>query len=167
MNIRIKLPPKEFHDGLDRGYMRNKELTLKQLKFVKHYFECNGNGTEAARFAGYKGNQDVLGVVAFGNLRNPNIQAAVKKLYVDKGLTEDNLLKKHVHLLNATRRFTVGGVEVKSPDNSVRLGALKLAYEVTGRLTKKIEHSGEVKLTEEEKIAKLIRLKAILSDCPI
>ena len=146
--------------------MKDKKLTLKQLKFIKQYFECNGNGTEAARRAGYKGNQDVLGVVAFENLRKPNIQSAIETLYKDNGITDDNLLKKHIHLLNATRTFMIGGSECNSPDNQVRLGALKLAYEVTGKLKNKVEHSGEVEFTKEEREVHLNRLRHILSEDP-
>ena len=53
-----------------------KKLTLKQAKFVDG-FVATGNGTEGARFAGYGGNDNQLGVQAFNNLRNPKIARAI------------------------------------------------------------------------------------------
>ena len=142
---------------------KKKKLTLKQTQFIKHYFEQNGNGTQAARLAGYKGDDIALGVIAFDNLRKPNIQVVIDKLYKDNGLTEDVLLKKHIQLLNAQREFSIGDVKCKSPDNTVQIAALKLAYEVTGRLIKKIEHSGEIKLSAKERDAHINRIKSLLS----
>ena len=142
---------------------KKKKLTLKQTLFIKYYFEQNGNGTQAAKLAGYKGNEISLGVIAFDNLRKPNIQATIDKLYKDNGLTEDVLLKKHIQLLNAQRKFIVGETECTSPDNTVQIAALKLAYEVTGKLIKKIEHSGEIKLTEKERHAHLNRIRGLLT----
>jgi len=142
---------------------KKKKLTLKQTQFIKHYFEQNGNGTQAAKLAGYKGNNNTLHVVAIENLQKPAIQEAIDKLYKDNGLTEDVLLKKHIQLLNAQREFSIGDVKCKSPDNTVQIAALKLAYEVTGRLIKKIEHSGEIKLSAKERDAHINRIKSLLS----
>ena len=50
-------------------------LTVKQQRFVDSY---NGNATEAARLAGYKGNDSTLCVVGGENLRKPYIIAAIK-----------------------------------------------------------------------------------------
>lgn len=51
-------------------------MTLKQRKFIEHY---EGNGTEAAKRAGYKGEDAVLGQVAYENLRKPEIQLGIEK----------------------------------------------------------------------------------------
>ena len=53
-----------------------KSFTTKQLKFIELY---NGNGTETARLAGYKGDDTTLSVTAYDNLRNPRIVEAIKK----------------------------------------------------------------------------------------
>lgn len=54
-------------------------LSQKQLRFAREY-AVHGNGTEAARKAGYSktGNGNVLGVQAHQNLRKPNVIARVK-----------------------------------------------------------------------------------------
>jgi phage terminase small subunit len=68
------------------------KLTLKMRTFCLAYAgEANGNATEAARIAGYKGNEDTLRVVASENLAKPNIQAEIKRL---RKSTEQKLGKR-------------------------------------------------------------------------
>lgn len=50
-------------------------LTPKQQKFVDAY---DGNGTAAARAAGYAGNDATLAQVASENLRKPEVLAAIQ-----------------------------------------------------------------------------------------
>ena len=52
------------------------KFTPKQQSFINSY---NGNGTEAARLAGYKGSETALGVTAYELLRNPKIVDAIDK----------------------------------------------------------------------------------------
>src|SRR5262245_6518269 len=54
------------------------QLTRKQLQFIAEYCHLE-NGTEAARRAGYKGSDNVLGVQAHHNLRHPKIASAIKQ----------------------------------------------------------------------------------------
>ena len=150
-NINYLIPPK-------------KKLTVKQRRFIYHYIHTDGNGVESARLAGYKGKYETLSSVSIENLQKPIIQDAIKAIFEKNGLTETNLLMRHIQLLNAEREFVIGEEKCTTPDNNVRLGALKLAYEITGRLIKKVEHSGEIKLTEKERDAHLNRIKHLLSD---
>ncbi len=53
-------------------------LTPKQRAFVLEY-RRTGNGVDAARQAGYAGNDATLAVVASENLRKPNIKAAIEE----------------------------------------------------------------------------------------
>lgn len=53
---------------------RAKKLTVKQQLFVDAY---NGNATDAARKAGYKGSNATLGAVGAENLRKPQIAEAI------------------------------------------------------------------------------------------
>ena len=58
---------------------RSRHLTIKQEQFVKQYAAL-GNGTEAARRAGYSASSDnVLYQQAHQNLRKPRVQAALKR----------------------------------------------------------------------------------------
>ena len=56
------------------------QLTEKQRRFVEAYMgAAAGNGAEAARQAGYKGNDATLRVVAAENLAKPNVRAAIEE----------------------------------------------------------------------------------------
>lgn len=56
------------------------KLTPKQEKFCLEYINCAGNATEAARRAGYKGNDNQIGQMGFQNLKNPKIQNRIQEL---------------------------------------------------------------------------------------
>ena len=55
-------------------------LSRKQEAFVREYDACNGNGTQAARKAGYQGNANVLGVQANRLLRDSRIKSQIAQL---------------------------------------------------------------------------------------
>lgn len=55
-------------------------LTLKQDRFCQAYVANGGNGTEAARTAGYKGSDNTLRVVASENLTKPNVKSFLTQL---------------------------------------------------------------------------------------
>src|SRR5690349_16476460 len=58
-----------------------RSLTMKQRKFIAAYIgQANGNATEAARIAGYKGTDKALSVVGADNLVKPSIQNELAKL---------------------------------------------------------------------------------------
>jgi len=56
--------------------MAENKLTVKQERFVDYY---DGNATEAARKAGYMGNDHTLGAVGKENLEKPGIRKAIEK----------------------------------------------------------------------------------------
>lgn len=58
--------------------MSDEKLTPKQKAFIREYLLCR-NGTEAARKAGYKGNDKTLGVIAAENLAKPSIKSHIEK----------------------------------------------------------------------------------------
>lgn len=90
-------------------------LTPKHRKFIKMYFETS-NATASARMCGFK--------PSYGRdlVNDPRIVGALYELQVKAGLTDDLLLRTHVELLG------------KTSDGSVRLGALRLGYQVTKKL---------------------------------
>lgn len=57
--------------------MSREGLTTKQRMFVEAYLSNGFNATEAARTAGYKGNDVTLAAVGYENLRKPQISEAV------------------------------------------------------------------------------------------
>ena len=61
-----------------RQRMSRAQLSLRQMRFVREYAAL-GNGSEAARRAGYSARSDnSIAVQAHENLRNPKVIAAVK-----------------------------------------------------------------------------------------
>ena len=126
-----------------------KKLTIKETKFIKHYFET-GNGVESVRLAGYKGSYNCLGVKANVLLKKDKIIRAIEKIKKQHGLTDDLLLTKHKQLLEAKRvqscqifvtkengkvvlnKNSDDFIEIE--DNPVQLGALKLAYQINNKL---------------------------------
>jgi phage terminase small subunit len=58
--------------------MENRPLTAKQFKFVQAILE-DSTGFDAAKIAGYKGNDNVLRAIASENLTKPNIKAVIEE----------------------------------------------------------------------------------------
>lgn len=54
-------------------------LTIKQKSFIRFYLET-GNATEAARLAGYGGNDVTLASIGYELLRHPQICSEIKRL---------------------------------------------------------------------------------------
>lgn len=54
-------------------------LSHKQLLFVEHYIQTGGNGTAAARAAGYRGNSATLGAVSHENLNKPHVRGEIAR----------------------------------------------------------------------------------------
>ncbi|TQV71604.1 hypothetical protein FLL45_20865 [Aliikangiella marina] len=57
----------------------NPKLTDKQRSFIDNYLANGSNGVQAARDAGYKGNDNTLRQVAHQNLEKENIKAEIER----------------------------------------------------------------------------------------
>ena len=86
------------------------KLTPKQQKFVAEYLK-SGNATEAARRAGYKGNEKTLSQVGAENLRKPGIQGAIKEA---KAKVMDEAIVDAAFVLNGLKEVALAGM-VKVP----------------------------------------------------
>jgi len=53
-------------------------ITLKQLKWV-YYYGMTANATEAAKLAGYSGDQKQLGVIGSRNKKNPKLTPLIEE----------------------------------------------------------------------------------------
>lgn len=114
----------------------DKELTMKQQLFVEAYFASDYNATEAARKAGYGGNN--LNRVASQLLARPNIKAAIDKLARKKldevALTEQYVIKKLVSTIEkaeseGNHAAVLRGIELAAKN----LGMLRDRTEITGK----------------------------------
>lgn len=69
------------------------DLTAKQQLFIDEYLKCY-NATQAAKMAGYKGNDNVLGVTGYDNLRNPKIASAIQRRLQESAMSADEVLAR-------------------------------------------------------------------------
>lgn len=111
-------------------------LTAKQAAFVAAYA---GNGTEAARRAGYAGSDKVLAQVALENLRKPDVAAALKARQTAE-----------VRPLIASReeRQAFWTDVMREPDHDMRdrLKAAELLGKSEADFLEKVEHSGAMSI---------------------
>lgn len=68
-------------------------LTGKQALFVEEYLKC-WNKTEAARRAGYDGNDVTLGAIGYENFKKPQIEEAIKQRLAEVAMSSDEVLKR-------------------------------------------------------------------------
>jgi len=68
-------------------------LTGKQALFVEEYLKCL-NKTEAARRAGYDGNDVTLGAIGYENFKKPQIEEAIKQRLAEVAMSSDEVLKR-------------------------------------------------------------------------
>lgn len=120
----------------------NKKLTLKQKAFVDCY---TGNATEAARLAGYKGNNDTLKQVGAENLTKPYIAEAINK-------RAEKLSNRRIATRQDRQEMWTEIMRNRKEDVRDRLTASKLLGASEGDFIQKIE-SREV--THEEWLEKM------------
>ena len=93
-------------------------LTLKQQLFVESFIgPARGNATEAARRAGYAGNDATLAQVAAENLRRPQILTLINARVEQAAMTADEIL---------TELADIARLPCPGPDASHKLKALEL-----------------------------------------
>jgi phage terminase small subunit len=157
--------------------MTTPTLTGKQRLWLQSYLECF-NATEAARRAGYAGDDNALGVTGHRMLRNAKIQEAIEAFYEEHampakevawrlariaradmgdytGVTKPSDLKDvdsyPVKKIETTgRRLADGSVTVKMRvELHSQLQALEDIGKHHGLFTDKTEHSGEIKIPDD------------------
>ena len=128
-----------------------KKLTVKQTLFAEHYAE-HGNGTAAAKHAGYKGNDVTLAAVGYENLNKPQIADAIG---VVRGKHEKRALMDREQRLEwwerKAREAERDGDQIKAMDNLCRMHG-----DYTEK--KQIEHTGPqilIHCTPEERRERL------------
>lgn len=110
-------------------------LTLKEQRFVKYWLEY-GNGTKAVKKAGYRVSSDnAAGVLAFRLLRKTKIQMTTKEEMSAAGLTAQYRYSKLQEILEKADYRTV-------------LQALKLSWELEGKLGDQIDSGGHLEKVE-------------------
>lgn len=79
--------------GLDGKGGGAVSLTAKQQLFIDEYLKC-WNATEAARRAGYDGDNNTLGVVGYENLRKPKISEVIERRIKESAMSANEVLMR-------------------------------------------------------------------------
>lgn len=109
--------------------MTDVRLTNKQRAFIEHYLET-WNATEAARRAGYEGNDVTLATVGYQNVRKLQIAEAIKQRLAEKAMGADEALSRLAVIARGnTGEYRVIDQDVKTNDV---LRALELILKATG-----------------------------------
>ena len=106
-------------------------LTAKQLKFIEVYA---GNGTDAARLAGYKGTDESLAAIASRLLRLVNVTDAIKS-------REAKRTSKLIANREERQQFWTKMMRAEEIPEKWRLEASKLLGMSEADFTQKVEHS--------------------------
>lgn len=137
--------------------MTDQKLTLKQKKFIAVY---EGNATEAARLAGYKGSDETLRQVGAENLTKPYITALI-----------EGRLRKELNEMVATRemrrKFWTQIMYDNKEKTMDRIRASELLGKCEGDFINRIEHSGNFSLeslSDEELNQRLRQLREKMKD---
>jgi phage terminase small subunit len=75
-----------------KAKLKTQPLTTKQKKFTEAYLANGFNATDAARKAGYKGNDNTLAQAGRQNLRKPQIEAKILERIEEAAATADEVL---------------------------------------------------------------------------
>lgn len=123
--------------------MTEKKLTPKQQRFVSEYLKC-WNATEAARKAGYKGNDATLSAVGGENLRKPLISEAIERA---KERRNDRLELEEDYELKMAQKILKMAIEREDLQNANT--AVKTMAQLRGKFVKKIQVGFADNLAEE------------------
>jgi phage terminase small subunit len=144
-------------------------LTTKQRLFVEAYL-ANPNATDAARKAGYKGNDVTLGAVGAENLKKPQIAALVSKRVEDAVMSADEVLRRlseHARasladVLDERERFVLKSAKAAGKDHLLK--KLKVNVNKDGSITHEYEiHDPQAALVHLGKYHKLFTDKTELT----
>lgn len=136
-----------------------KKPTLKQVKFVNEYLANGGNGVQAARAAGYRGNTNTLNQVARDNLQKPAIASRVRERLDGMAATSDEVLNLLGDHLRADLADFYGCF---NEDGELDLMAAKRAG--VSRLVKKIKSDTRTFITEDGTMVRNVRVELDLHD---
>jgi phage terminase small subunit len=135
-------------DSPEQPKPTRKDLAEKRKLFVEFYLgEAHGNGTEAARLAGYEFPSEE----AYRLLRNAQVRARIDERLAEVAMTANEVLAELSDIARAEwREFLIikrnkdgDEVEVKM-DLSSKVKSLELIGKAHGQFTEKVHHSGEI-----------------------
>lgn len=147
------------------GVVMAEKLTPKQEKWLNAYVET-GNATEAARRAGYKGNDQTLRAVGYQNLTKLHIPVGdlLDKMGLDDGVLVTKLKEGLNSELVVVAKFEGSITDERSyVDFSTRARYLDIALRLKGKYpSEKIEHGGVV--TQKIEVIEVVKEREPDSD---
>jgi hypothetical protein len=92
-------------------------LSLKQSRFAREYAR-HGNGTKAAKVAGYRGSDVALGVMAHDNLRKPKVASAIDQELkaIERDFSPDRVRRRLDSISHAAERDGQYGPAVRAEE---------------------------------------------------
>ncbi len=120
------------------------DLTHKQGMFIRYYTgEAHGNGTEAARLAGYGGDSDTLKVTASRLLKHPVVSEGIKDFLETHVITQIEVAQAAAEIVRMPNEtFLTAGKDARaSLGDKVRM--IEAFARWYGWDKQKIEVSGE------------------------
>jgi hypothetical protein len=144
-------------------------LNDRQKLFVEHYV-LTLNATEAARRAGYKGDDNTLAVTGHENLRNPKIRVAVDELLIELKMSPQEILTRLAQQARAEQsqfwRCDFGEAVYLDMKSLIEAGLGHLIKSVsrdgeTGKITKIEFYDAQAALVHLGKAAKMFVDKSI------
>jgi phage terminase small subunit len=117
----------------------NTKLTTKQKLFAEAYL-ATPNGTDAARKAGYKGNDNTLASVAKENLRKPQISDLIQNRIESIGMSANEIIIE----LSVIAKTELSATEhIKATD---KIKALELLGKRFAMWTENHKHEGDIRI---------------------
>jgi phage terminase small subunit len=111
-------------------------LTNKQRLFIEHYLQC-WNGTEAARRAGYNGNDNTLGSIGSENLTKPKIRDEIERRIAAEAITANEVLWQ----LGKQAKGSIADFLTVGDDGKIEIDPRKVKE--LGHLLKKVHFEGD------------------------
>lgn len=128
-------------------------LTTKQRMFVEAYLSNGFNATEAARMAGYQGNDVTLAAVGYENLRKPQIATVVSARINEAAMSANEVMSRLSDIARGKVTDFVddeGKFDLKQAKKAKKDGLLKKLK--TKRTSKKVDAFTEGEEEEKETI---------------
>lgn len=142
-------------------------LTVKQQRFVDEYVICL-NGTEAARRAGYSGDDATLAVVASKLLRIANVANAISAKLAEQTMPRSEVLAQITDIARGDIADVVNAFGATDLDEAKRRGKTHLIKKHKVKVTNIIEGAGtsnpvekQIVETEVEMYSKLEALQML------
>ena len=135
-------------------------LTVKQQRFVDEYVICL-NGTEAARRAGYNGNDTTLAAEASRLIRNAKVSRRVNELLAEFAMPANEVLSQLSDIARSDIADAMDGFGGIDPIEAKRRGKSQLIKRLKTKVTTVTEKDGTERETVETEIEMHDKLSAL------